>query len=34
MAGEKLASFNLKHLDLPHVAVKEAVFPFARFPWC
>ena len=32
MAGEKLASFNLKELDLPHVAVKEAVFPFARFP--
>ena len=32
MAGEKLASFNLKNLDLPHVAVKEAVFPFARFP--
>ena len=32
MAGEKLASFNLKDLDLPHVAVKEAVFPFARFP--
>jgi carbamoyl-phosphate synthase large subunit len=27
-----LASFNLKDLDLPHVAVKEAVFPFARFP--
>ena len=32
MAGEKLASFNLIDLDLPHVAVKEAVFPFARFP--
>ena len=32
MAGEKLKSFNLKERDLPHVAVKEAVFPFARFP--
>ncbi|MGA0972790.1 MAG: carbamoyl-phosphate synthase large subunit, partial [Candidatus Puniceispirillaceae bacterium] len=32
MAGEKLAGFNLKDLELPHVAVKEAVFPFARFP--
>jgi carbamoyl-phosphate synthase large subunit len=32
-AGEKLASFGLK--DAPtmnHIAVKEAVFPFARFP--
>ena len=32
MAGEPLANFNLKDLDLQHVAVKEAVFPFARFP--
>jgi carbamoyl-phosphate synthase large subunit len=32
MAGEKLASFNLKKADLKHIAVKEAVFPFARFP--
>ncbi|MDC1121624.1 carbamoyl-phosphate synthase large subunit, partial [Alphaproteobacteria bacterium] len=32
MAGEKLASFNLTERTLPHVAVKEAVFPFARFP--
>jgi carbamoyl-phosphate synthase large subunit len=32
MAGEKLASFGLKHGELPHVGVKEAVFPFARFP--
>ena len=32
MAGEKLASFGLKHKQLKHVAVKEAVFPFARFP--
>ena len=32
MAGEKLASFNLSDIALDHVAVKEAVFPFARFP--
>ncbi len=32
MAGESLASFNLKEHDIKHVAVKEAVFPFARFP--
>ena len=32
MAGEPLANFNLKDLNLQHVAVKEAVFPFARFP--
>ncbi|MEO5375451.1 MAG: carbamoyl-phosphate synthase large subunit [Alphaproteobacteria bacterium] len=32
MAGEPLASFGLKPLTLRHVAVKEAVFPFARFP--
>ncbi|MDC3314042.1 carbamoyl-phosphate synthase large subunit [Alphaproteobacteria bacterium] len=32
MAGEKLASFNLEDVKLTHVAVKEAVFPFARFP--
>jgi len=32
MAGEKLASFALRERVLPHVAVKEAVFPFARFP--
>ena len=31
MAGETLASFNLKTLPYDHVAVKEAVFPFARF---
>jgi len=36
MAGEKLASFNLPddklHMKaLGHIAVKEAVFPFARF---
>ncbi|MFN3459768.1 MAG: carbamoyl-phosphate synthase large subunit [Oceanibaculum sp.] len=32
MAGEKLAGFNLSTRPLKHVAVKEAVFPFARFP--
>ncbi|MBF0562876.1 MAG: carbamoyl-phosphate synthase large subunit [Alphaproteobacteria bacterium] len=32
MAGESLASFGLKEVALRHVAVKEAVFPFARFP--
>ncbi len=32
MAGESLASFNLKPSKLDHVAVKEAVFPFSRFP--
>jgi carbamoyl-phosphate synthase large subunit len=31
MAGESLASFNLKPRKLSHVAVKEAVFPFNRF---
>ncbi|SDD69798.1 carbamoyl-phosphate synthase large subunit [Rhodospira trueperi] len=32
MAGEKLAAFGLSERPLGHVAVKEAVFPFARFP--
>jgi carbamoyl-phosphate synthase large subunit len=34
MAGEKLAGFGLKGAVRPlaHTAVKEAVFPFARFP--
>jgi len=32
MAGESLASFNLKAEPYDHIAVKEAVFPFARFP--
>jgi carbamoyl-phosphate synthase large subunit len=32
MAGESLKSFGLKSVELPHVGVKEAVFPFARFP--
>ncbi|WP_374385125.1 carbamoyl-phosphate synthase large subunit [Dongia sp.] len=32
MAGEKLKTFNLNTSLRHHVAVKEAVFPFARFP--
>ena len=31
MAGEKLSAFHLPESELTHVAVKEAVFPFARF---
>ncbi len=32
MAGEKLCDFNLTRPDIHHVGVKEAVFPFERFP--
>jgi carbamoyl-phosphate synthase large subunit len=33
MAGARLAEFRLDDMSVaPHVAVKEAVFPFARFP--
>ncbi len=32
MAGESLESFGLKPKVLKHIGVKEAVFPFARFP--
>ena len=32
MAGEKLESFKLVRKKIHHVAVKEAVFPFNRFP--
>ncbi|HEV2602154.1 MAG TPA: carbamoyl-phosphate synthase large subunit [Microvirga sp.] len=32
MAGESLASFGLLPKELAHIGVKEAVFPFARFP--
>jgi carbamoyl-phosphate synthase large subunit len=32
MAGQSLASFELKAEPYDHIAVKEAVFPFARFP--
>jgi len=32
MAGRPLADFKLAQRKLDHIAVKEAVFPFARFP--
>ncbi len=32
MAGERLRDFRLTGPVPPHIAVKEAVFPFARFP--
>ena len=32
MAGEKLSKFNLKKKNKNSIAVKEAVFPFNRFP--
>jgi carbamoyl-phosphate synthase large subunit len=32
MAGDSLASFNLGQRAFDHIGVKEAVFPFARFP--
>jgi len=32
MAGERLDAFDLPDPNTPHVAVKEAVLPFARFP--
>ena len=32
MAGAKLAQFEMERTRSAHVAVKEAVFPFARFP--
>src|SRR5579863_6314925 len=32
MAGEKLSTFPPFRRELPYMAVKEAVFPFARFP--
>ncbi len=32
MAGEKLSNFDLRRRDIQHVGVKEAVFPFERFP--
>ncbi|MEM9180922.1 MAG: carbamoyl phosphate synthase large subunit, partial [Pseudomonadota bacterium] len=31
MAGESLTDFDLRHAEANRVAVKEAVFPFARF---
>lgn len=32
MTGKPLAEFGLQTREFPHIAVKEAVFPFARFP--
>ena len=32
MAGKKLSDFNLAAPNFEHIAVKEAVFPFGRFP--
>ena len=32
MSGEPLSAFNLTEKSLDYIAVKEAVFPFARFP--
>ena len=32
MAGEALGSFEPIDLDIGHIAIKESVFPFARFP--
>ncbi|HXV24815.1 MAG TPA: carbamoyl-phosphate synthase large subunit [Alphaproteobacteria bacterium] len=32
MAGEPLSTFQIEPARIAHVAVKEAVFPFARFP--
>jgi carbamoyl-phosphate synthase large subunit len=32
MAGEKLSAFEPIARDIGHIAVKESVFPFARFP--
>jgi len=32
MAGEKLGDFDLTVSRTDHIAIKEAVFPFARFP--
>ena len=30
--GKKLSDLNLKHREIPHFGVKEAVFPFNMFP--
>ena len=32
MAGKRLSDFNLATPNFEHIAVKEAVFPFGRFP--
>jgi len=32
MTGKKLSDFKLNNFKMNHISVKEAVFPFARFP--
>ena len=32
LLGKTLRDFNLRHRDIPHIGVKEAVFPFNMFP--
>ncbi len=32
MTGKKLSDFRISHHKINHISVKEAVFPFARFP--
>jgi carbamoyl-phosphate synthase large subunit len=32
MTGKKLSDFKLNTIKMEHISVKEAVFPFARFP--
>ena len=32
MIGKKLSDFKLSNRKINHISVKEAVFPFARFP--
>ena len=32
MIGKKLSDFNIQNYNISHISVKEAVFPFARFP--
>ncbi|SDT86063.1 carbamoyl-phosphate synthase large subunit [Desulfobacula phenolica] len=32
MLGEKIEDMNIKHREIPHFGVKEAVFPFNMFP--
>ena len=32
MIGKKLSDFNIQNHNISHISVKEAVFPFSRFP--
>jgi len=32
MTGKKLSDFKINNVKIEHISVKEAVFPFARFP--